>query len=262
MAMFMSIFGISVCLNGEWNESVVCGCICAFNSSVELREMILTRHERGSVVSGMRGSVVVVRGCGVEMGRGKEAGVFELGGCRGVFWNITLRGFGRGGNVCGRLFGGEGRMGQTGNEREGGGGRVRGGWGRGGGRGEGGERGGQRGGGGRRGGEERGEGRGEGSEGGGSVLVSESDFSSFCVSSAPFLAPPLTRLVSLSKLTFFNISTNPQKTTHLAEGLSQTSFLMNGCTFSSICDVYDGGIVHSLNNPYASLTASNTSFVG
>ncbi|KAH7817908.1 uncharacterized protein MONOS_8061 [Monocercomonoides exilis] len=208
----------------------------------------------------MRGSVVVVRGCGVEMGRGKEAGVFELGGCRGVFWNITLRGVGSGGNVCGRLFGGEGRMGQKMSEREGGGGRGRVGWGRGGGRGKGGERGGQGGGGGRRGGEGREEGREEESGGGGSVLVSGSDFSSFCVSSAPFLAPPLTRLVSLSKLTFFNISTNPSKTTHLGEGPSQTSFLMSGCSFSSVWDVYDGGIVPSLNSPSSSLSASNTSF--
>ncbi|KAH7817944.1 uncharacterized protein MONOS_15442 [Monocercomonoides exilis] len=208
----------------------------------------------------MRGSVVVVRGCGVEMGRGKEAGVFELGRCRGVFWNITLRGVGRGGNVCGRLFGGEGRMGQTRSEREGGGrGRV--GWGRGSGRAEGGERGGQRGGGGRRGGEGRGKGKEEESEEEGSVLVSESDFSSFCVSSAPFLAPPLTRLMTLTQLTFFNISTNPSKTPHLGEGPSQTSFLMSGCTFSSVWDVYDGGIVPSLNSPSSSLSASNTSFI-
>ncbi|KAH7823509.1 uncharacterized protein MONOS_17563 [Monocercomonoides exilis] len=40
----------------------------------------------------LRGSVVVVRGCGVEIGRGKEVGVFELGGCRGTFWNITQKG--------------------------------------------------------------------------------------------------------------------------------------------------------------------------
>ncbi|KAH7829310.1 uncharacterized protein MONOS_12099 [Monocercomonoides exilis] len=37
---------------------------------------------------------------------------------------------------------------------------------------------------------------------------------------------------------------------------------MNSCFFSSVCDVYDGGIVPSLNNPYASLSVSNTSFVG
>ncbi|KAH7817927.1 uncharacterized protein MONOS_15455 [Monocercomonoides exilis] len=150
-------------------------------------------------------------------------------------------------------------MGQTRSEREGGGGR--GGWGRGSGRGEGGKRGGQGGGGGRRGGEGRGKGKEEGSEGGGSVLVSESDFSSFCVSSAPFLAPPLTHLVTLTQLTFFNISTNLPKTTQLAEELGQTSFLMSGCAFSSVWDVYDGGIVPSLNSPSSSLSASNTSFV-
>ncbi|KAH7823737.1 uncharacterized protein MONOS_10811 [Monocercomonoides exilis] len=43
---------------------------------------------------------------------------------------------------------------------------------------------------------------------------------------------------------------------------TQTTCLMSSCSFSSVCDVYDGGIVHSLNNPYASLTASNTSFIG
>ncbi|KAH7829232.1 uncharacterized protein MONOS_14446 [Monocercomonoides exilis] len=37
---------------------------------------------------------------------------------------------------------------------------------------------------------------------------------------------------------------------------------MSSCSFSSVCDAYDGGIVHSLNNPLASLTASNTSFIG
>ncbi|KAH7824876.1 uncharacterized protein MONOS_7072 [Monocercomonoides exilis] len=37
---------------------------------------------------------------------------------------------------------------------------------------------------------------------------------------------------------------------------------MNSCSFSSVCDAYDGGIVPSLNNPLASLIVSNTSFVG
>ncbi|KAH7823962.1 uncharacterized protein MONOS_15191 [Monocercomonoides exilis] len=124
---------------------------------------------------------------------------------------------------------------------------------------EGRERGGQRGGEGRD-GEGRGEGREEESEGG-SVLVSESDFSSFCVSSAPFLAPPLTPLVTLTRLTFFNISSNSPKISHLAEGLGQRAFLMSGCEFSSVWDVYDWGIVPSLNSPSSSLAASNTSFV-
>ncbi|KAH7816408.1 uncharacterized protein MONOS_15577 [Monocercomonoides exilis] len=38
--------------------------------------------------------------------------------------------------------------------------------------------------------------------------------------------------------------------------------MMSSCSFSSVCDAYDGGIVPSLNNPVASLTASNTSFIG
>ncbi|KAH7822431.1 uncharacterized protein MONOS_6421 [Monocercomonoides exilis] len=37
---------------------------------------------------------------------------------------------------------------------------------------------------------------------------------------------------------------------------------MNSCSFSSVCDAYDGGIIPSLNNPLASLSASNTSFIG
>eukprot|EP00770_Monocercomonoides_exilis_P014649 MONOS_14595.1-p1 / transcript=MONOS_14595.1 / gene=MONOS_14595 / organism=Monocercomonoides_exilis_PA203 / gene_product=unspecified product / transcript_product=unspecified product / location=Mono_scaffold01031:5732-14599(-) / protein_length=2873 / sequence_SO=supercontig / SO=protein_coding / is_pseudo=false len=45
--------------------------------------------------------------------------------------------------------------------------------------------------------------------------------------------------------------------TNISLGSSST-----GCSFSSVCDAYDGGIVPSLNNPLASLIASNTSFVG
>ncbi|KAH7821693.1 uncharacterized protein MONOS_7433 [Monocercomonoides exilis] len=90
------------------------------------------------------------------------------------------------------------------------------------------------------------------------LSVCSSHFSSFCVSSAPFIS---SHFVSLSQLEFFNISTNPSKTTHLGEGLRETSFLMSGCTFSSVWDVYDGSIVPSLNSPSSSLAASNTSFV-
>ncbi|KAH7818030.1 uncharacterized protein MONOS_12307 [Monocercomonoides exilis] len=90
------------------------------------------------------------------------------------------------------------------------------------------------------------------------ISVCSSHFSSFCVSSAPFIS---SHFVSLSQLEFFNISTNPLKTRQLAEGLGQRVFLMSGCTFSSVWDVYDGGIVPSLNSPSSSLAASNTSFV-
>ncbi|KAH7818133.1 uncharacterized protein MONOS_3932 [Monocercomonoides exilis] len=89
------------------------------------------------------------------------------------------------------------------------------------------------------------------------ISVCSSHFSSFCVSSATFIS---SHFVSLSQLEFFNISTNPQKTTHLGEGLSERVFLMSGCSFSSVWDVYDGGIVPSLNSPSSSLDASNTSF--
>ncbi|KAH7829295.1 uncharacterized protein MONOS_16550 [Monocercomonoides exilis] len=39
-----------------------------------------------------------------------------------------------------------------------------------------------------------------------------------------------------------------------------TTCFMNSCSFSSLCDAYDGGIVSSLNNPLVSLSVSNTSF--
>ncbi|KAH7817646.1 uncharacterized protein MONOS_12266 [Monocercomonoides exilis] len=90
------------------------------------------------------------------------------------------------------------------------------------------------------------------------VSVCSSHFSSFYVSSAPFFS---WHFVCLYQLGFFNISTKPLKTSHLSEGLSQTSFLMSGCSFSSVWDVYDGGIAPSLNSPSSSFSASNTSFV-
>ncbi|KAH7826321.1 uncharacterized protein MONOS_13494 [Monocercomonoides exilis] len=90
------------------------------------------------------------------------------------------------------------------------------------------------------------------------ISVCSSHFSSFCVSSVPFIS---SHFVCLYQLEFFNISTNPSKASHLCEGLGQTSFLMSGCSFSSVWDVYDGGIVPSLNSPSSSLSASNTSFI-
>eukprot|EP00770_Monocercomonoides_exilis_P015680 MONOS_15630.1-p1 / transcript=MONOS_15630.1 / gene=MONOS_15630 / organism=Monocercomonoides_exilis_PA203 / gene_product=unspecified product / transcript_product=unspecified product / location=Mono_scaffold01292:3852-5587(-) / protein_length=558 / sequence_SO=supercontig / SO=protein_coding / is_pseudo=false len=65
----------------------------------------------------------------------------------------------------------------------------------------------------------------------------------------------------LSKLTFFNISTANDICSPPTTMSTQTTCFMNSCSFSSVCNAYDGGIVHSLNNPYASLTVSNTSFV-
>ncbi|KAH7824999.1 uncharacterized protein MONOS_6794 [Monocercomonoides exilis] len=94
------------------------------------------------------------------------------------------------------------------------------------------------------------------------VSVSSSHFSSFCVSSAPFISSHSIPLVSLSKLSFFNISTATSDCLSSSTSFSQTTCFMSSCSFSSVCDVYDGGIVPSLNNPFSSLTVSNSSFIG
>ncbi|KAH7826727.1 uncharacterized protein MONOS_12334 [Monocercomonoides exilis] len=221
-------------------QSQIIGNMRLINSSVELKGIELMGCECGSVVYGRKGSVVVVRGCVVGMGKDDGAGAFDLSGSIGVLTNITLKGWRRGGEIySGRLFGGKGygREKSEGEEKGG----------------EGGESG--RG----RGREGEGDGYGEGIEG--SISVSESHFSSFCVSSAPFLSSPSIPLISLSKLTFFNISTANDVCSPSTTTSSQTSCLMSSCSFSSVCNAYDGGIVPSLNNPLASLTVSNSSFV-
>eukprot|EP00770_Monocercomonoides_exilis_P010555 MONOS_10502.1-p1 / transcript=MONOS_10502.1 / gene=MONOS_10502 / organism=Monocercomonoides_exilis_PA203 / gene_product=unspecified product / transcript_product=unspecified product / location=Mono_scaffold00480:21880-24642(+) / protein_length=720 / sequence_SO=supercontig / SO=protein_coding / is_pseudo=false len=79
---------------------------------------------------------------------------------------------------------------------------------------------------------------------------------------APFLSSHFIPLVSLSQLTFFNISTANDACSPSTATSTQTTCFLSSCSFSSVCDVYDGGIVHSLNNPLASLSVSNTSFIG
>eukprot|EP00770_Monocercomonoides_exilis_P002292 MONOS_2277.1-p1 / transcript=MONOS_2277.1 / gene=MONOS_2277 / organism=Monocercomonoides_exilis_PA203 / gene_product=unspecified product / transcript_product=unspecified product / location=Mono_scaffold00046:45389-54235(+) / protein_length=2948 / sequence_SO=supercontig / SO=protein_coding / is_pseudo=false len=96
----------------------------------------------------------------------------------------------------------------------------------------------------------------------GSISIYSSCFSSFLVSRPPFLSSAFVESISLSNLDFFNFSTTPAKTeSHSTCQCGKTTF-MNSCSFHSVCDVYDGGIVPSINNPFTSLTASNTSFVG
>ncbi|KAH7829263.1 uncharacterized protein MONOS_15631 [Monocercomonoides exilis] len=97
-----------------------------------------------------------------------------------------------------------------------------------------------------------------GREGKGRTSVNEFNFSSFC----QYFASPSISLVSLSKLSFFNISTANDVCSPSATTSTQTICLMSSCSFLSVCDAYDGGIVPSLNNPLASLSVSNTSFVG
>ncbi|KAH7816350.1 uncharacterized protein MONOS_11953 [Monocercomonoides exilis] len=166
-------------------QSQIIGKVRLINSSLELKGIELIGDEIGRIVCGLRGSVVVVRGCVVEMGKDDGAGAFELGGCRGVLTNITLKWWRRGREIySGRLFGGKGygreksEGEEKGSERESGRGRGR-----------------------------EGDGYGYGEDIEGSISVSESHFSSFCVSSAPFLSSPSIPLISLSHLTFFNIST-------------------------------------------------------
>eukprot|EP00770_Monocercomonoides_exilis_P013763 MONOS_13710.1-p1 / transcript=MONOS_13710.1 / gene=MONOS_13710 / organism=Monocercomonoides_exilis_PA203 / gene_product=unspecified product / transcript_product=unspecified product / location=Mono_scaffold00869:24692-27381(+) / protein_length=874 / sequence_SO=supercontig / SO=protein_coding / is_pseudo=false len=221
-------------------KSYIRGCIHMQNSSITMNRILLIKDERRNVVCGRKGSVVVVRGCVMGMGKDDGAGAFDLSRSIGVLRNITLKGWRSGGEIySGRLFGGKGYGGEKGGgeekagEGEGGRGRGRG---------------------------REGDGYGEGIEG--SISVSESHFSSFCVSSAPFLSSPSIPLVSLSHLTFFNISTANEACSPSTTMLTQTTCLMNSCSFSSVCDAYDGGIVPSLNNPLASLSVSNTSFIG
>ncbi|KAH7819118.1 uncharacterized protein MONOS_13696 [Monocercomonoides exilis] len=216
------------CFN-EFPQSEIEGYICAWNSSIELKGIGLMGGECGSVACGRRRSVVVARGCVVGMGKDNEAGTFDLSGSIGVLTNITLKGWRRGGEIIsGRLFGGNGYGGEKGGcEKKGGGG---------------------------------GGGGGEGVEG--SISVSESHFSSFSVSSAPFLSSPSIPVVSLSHLIFFNISTGNDACPSPTTTSTQATYFMSSCSFSSVCDAYNGGIVPSLNNPLVSLTASNASFVG
>ncbi|KAH7830201.1 uncharacterized protein MONOS_4340 [Monocercomonoides exilis] len=94
------------------------------------------------------------------------------------------------------------------------------------------------------------------------VSIFSSGFSSFQTSSPPFLSSSFVGSVLLTDLIFSNISTVPtHKGIRFDLGCGCCT-LMNDCSFSSVCNAYDGGIVPSLNNHLASLTASNTSFVG
>lgn len=93
------------------------------------------------------------------------------------------------------------------------------------------------------------------------ISVCSSCFSSFCISSVSFLALPFVSYVSLSNLVVFNISTSPSERSPSITASTQTTCLMSGCIFASVCDVYDGGVVSSLNNPSSSLSSLNASFV-
>ncbi|KAH7825106.1 uncharacterized protein MONOS_6344 [Monocercomonoides exilis] len=93
------------------------------------------------------------------------------------------------------------------------------------------------------------------------VSIFSSEFSSFQTSSHPFLSSSNVESVSLTNLFFSNISTAPTHRFVTSSLRCGSNTLINDCSFSSVCDVYDGGIVPSINNPFTSLTVSNTSFI-
>ncbi|KAH7828062.1 uncharacterized protein MONOS_14332 [Monocercomonoides exilis] len=62
-------------------------------------------------------------------------------------------------------------------------------------------------------------------------------------------------------MVFSNISISPSSRGSVSASCWECSTLMDGCLFLSVCDVYDGGIIQSINSPLSSLVVSNTSFV-
>ncbi|KAH7831360.1 uncharacterized protein MONOS_6039 [Monocercomonoides exilis] len=86
-------------------------------------------------------------------------------------------------------------------------------------------------------------------------------FSSLSVASCPFVGCAGSSFIFLEHSLFANISSpHPFQPTQSAP-LQAGSTFIGCCSFSSVWDVYDRGIVPSLNNPSSSLSASNTSFV-
>ncbi|KAH7828008.1 uncharacterized protein MONOS_12646 [Monocercomonoides exilis] len=96
----------------------------------------------------------------------------------------------------------------------------------------------------------------------GRVSICSSRFSSMTLSSAPFLSSPSIESAALSRMVFFNISSSSSSRGSVSISCWESCTLIDGCLFSSVCDVYDGGIAQSINSQLSSLSASNTSFVG
>eukprot|EP00770_Monocercomonoides_exilis_P013746 MONOS_13693.1-p1 / transcript=MONOS_13693.1 / gene=MONOS_13693 / organism=Monocercomonoides_exilis_PA203 / gene_product=unspecified product / transcript_product=unspecified product / location=Mono_scaffold00865:25162-25930(+) / protein_length=235 / sequence_SO=supercontig / SO=protein_coding / is_pseudo=false len=220
MLSLLFIVGIASCVEAVSGVSVFKGSLVVKNASVELNQISLENDDNCCLVCGRKGSVVVVRGCVVGMGKDDGAGAFDLSGSIGVLTNITLKGWRRGGEIySGRLFGGKGYGGEKGGGEE----KAS--------EGEGGERGRGR------------EGDGDGEDIEGSISVSESHFSSFCVSSAPFLSSPSIPLISLSHLTFFNISTANDACSPSTAMSTKTTCMMISCSFSSPQILHSLGVV-------------------
>ncbi|KAH7831327.1 uncharacterized protein MONOS_8306 [Monocercomonoides exilis] len=93
------------------------------------------------------------------------------------------------------------------------------------------------------------------------ISVALCAFSSFVVASCPFVGCAGSSFIFLEHSLFANISSPHPFQPPQSAPMQASSTFIGCCSFSSVWDVYDGGIVSSLNNPSSSLSASNTSFV-
>ncbi|KAH7832240.1 uncharacterized protein MONOS_10967 [Monocercomonoides exilis] len=91
------------------------------------------------------------------------------------------------------------------------------------------------------------------------VSLSDSSFSSFKLSSVPFLSPNISCLVKVSHLKMANISVAYGAQRELDLRVN-TETMIEGCIFCKVSDVIYGGIVKSMNTPSISLTVLNSSF--
>ncbi|KAH7827731.1 uncharacterized protein MONOS_3915 [Monocercomonoides exilis] len=91
------------------------------------------------------------------------------------------------------------------------------------------------------------------------IILSDSSFSSFKLTSIPFSTPNASCFVKASGLKMANISvaSGAQREMDLR---ARTETTIEGCSFFSVWDVIYGGISRSVNSPCASLRATNSSF--
>ncbi|KAH7832266.1 uncharacterized protein MONOS_12151 [Monocercomonoides exilis] len=91
------------------------------------------------------------------------------------------------------------------------------------------------------------------------VSLSDSSFSSFELSSVPFLSQNISCFVNVTRLKMVNISVDSGAQRELDLRVN-TETMIESCIFSKVSDVIYGGIVKSMNTPSTSLTVLNSSF--
>ncbi|KAH7828365.1 uncharacterized protein MONOS_6456 [Monocercomonoides exilis] len=94
------------------------------------------------------------------------------------------------------------------------------------------------------------------------VYVAFSKFSSLVCESSSLIGSQSHGFVFLEYSIFANISSSNTLQTTSSIDSENFSTLISSCSFLSVCNVVDGGIAPSLNNPLSSLSVSNTSFIG